>query len=159
MAPQETRTRTGRSVRVTRTLAASRERVFRAFTEKEAIKVWFAEPSRLSWLEEPLLDLRPGGRYRYVVGDGTKVWIIHGSYLEVDPPSRLVFTWLWENDPTRGDSGDTLVTIDLVEQDGKTEIVLTHEGFGGEVVRREHDQGWAECLDAIETLATRSAGR
>ena len=151
--------RASSSVRITRTFAASRERVFRAFSEKEGVKVWFAEPSHLAWLEEPTLDLRPGGRYRFKVGDGTKVWTVHGSYLEVEPPSRLVFTWLWENDPTRGDSGDTVVTVELFDRDGQTEVVLTHEGFAGDLVRREHDQGWAECLDAISTLATRNAGR
>lgn len=146
-------TRAGRSVRITRTFAASRARVFRAFSEKEGVKVWFAAPSHLAWLDEPTLDLRPGGQYRFTVGDGSKVWSIHGSYLEVDPPSRLVFTWLWENDPTRGDSGETVVTVELFERGGSTEVVLTHEGFASELVQGEHDQGWRECLDAIERQA------
>jgi uncharacterized protein YndB with AHSA1/START domain len=147
-----TEARTGRSVRIARTFEAPRERLFRAFSEKEAVKVWFAAPSNLFWLQEPELDLRPGGRYRFTVGDGTKVWSIHGSYLEVEPPSRLSFTWLWENDPTRGDSGDTVVTVELFDRGGRTEVVLTHEGFASELVQGEHDQGWEECLDAIGTL-------
>ena len=151
MGSQEDRTR--RSVRITRTFAASRERVFRAFSEKEGVKVWFAVPSHLSWLEEPTLDLRPGGQYRFTVGDGIRVWSVHGPYLEVVPPSRLVFTWLWENDPTRGDSGDTVVTVELFDRGGHTDVVLTHEGFAGDLVRTEHEQGWRECLDAIEVLS------
>jgi uncharacterized protein YndB with AHSA1/START domain len=106
------------------------------------VKVWFAAPSHLFWLQEPELDLRPGGRYRFTVGDGTKVWSIHGSYLEgVEPPARLVFTWLWENDPTRGDSGDTVVTVEFFDRGGRTEVVLTHDGFASELVQGEHDHG------------------
>ena len=153
---EKSETRAGRSLRITRTLAAPRERVFRAFTEKEAVKVWFAGPVPLQWLEEPMIDLRPGGRYRFKVGDGAKVWNVHGSYLAVEPPSRLVFTWLWENDPTRGDSGNTVVTVELFDRGDETEVVLTHEGFTADLVRNEHDQGWGECLAAIGAIATRS---
>ena len=65
-------TRAGRSVRITRTFAASRARVFRAFSEKEGVKVWFAAPSHLAWLDEPTLDLRPGGQYRFTVVTGAR---------------------------------------------------------------------------------------
>jgi uncharacterized protein YndB with AHSA1/START domain len=116
------------------------------------VKVWFASPSHLRWLEEPILDLRPGGFYRFTVGDGSKVWCIHGSYLEVKPPERVRFTWLWEDDPVHGDSGDTVVTVDFHEREGGTEVVLSHEGFASERSRQEHDQGWAECLEALVSL-------
>jgi uncharacterized protein YndB with AHSA1/START domain len=148
MAPPENPLR----LQITRRFAASRERVFRAFTEKEAVKVWFAGPVNLEWLEEPLLEARAGGRYRFTVGDGQRVWCIYGSYLEVKPPERLKFTWLWENEPIRGDSGDTVVTVEFLDRGGETEVVLTHEGLASEVARQEHAQGWAECLDSIETL-------
>jgi uncharacterized protein YndB with AHSA1/START domain len=75
-------------LRITRSFEASRDRVFQAFTGKEGVRVWFATPSHLRWLEEPQVDLRPGGRYRFTVGDGKRVWTIHGSYLEVNPPER-----------------------------------------------------------------------
>ena len=136
-------------LQITRTFEASRERVFRAFTGKEGVKVWFASPSHLRWLEEPLLDLRPGGLYRFTVGDGKNVWTVHGSYLEVKPPERVRFTWLWENDPVHGDSGDTVVTVDFVERGAGTEVVLTHEALPSERSRKEHADGWAECLEAL----------
>jgi uncharacterized protein YndB with AHSA1/START domain len=139
-------------LRIARTFEAPRDRVFRAFTEKEAVKVWFATPN-LRWLEEPTLDARPGGAYRWTVGDGSKTWCIHGKYVEVKPPERLVFTWLWENDPIRGESGDTVVTVDFYERGGRTEVVLTHESLPSEVSRKEHEEGWAECLDVIGRLA------
>jgi len=116
------------------------------------VKVWFACPSHLRWLEEPVLDLRPGGRYRFTVGDGKDVWTIHGSYLEVKLPERVKFTWLWERDPIHGDAGDTVVTVDFKERGASTEVVLTHEGFSSERSRKEHDEGWAECLASLHPL-------
>lgn len=142
----------GFRLQVTRSFQASRERVFEAFTGKEGVKVWFACPSNLRWLEEPLLDLRSGGRYRFTVGDGKNTWTIHGSYLEVNPPERVKFTWLWEQDPIHGDSGDTVVTVEFKERGASTEVVLTHEGFSSERSRQEHDEGWAECLAALDPL-------
>ena len=145
-------------LRIARTFEAPRDRVFRAFTDKEAVKVWFTTPN-LKWLEEPLLEARPGGAYRWTVGDGSKVWCIHGKYVEVKPPERLVFTWLWENDPIRGESGDTVVTVEFHERGGRTEVVLTHEGLPSEVSLREHEEGWAECLEKIGQLAGGDRGR
>jgi uncharacterized protein YndB with AHSA1/START domain len=139
-------------VQVTRTFEAPRERVFRAFVDKEALEVWFVTPV-LKWLEEPLLEARPGGAYRWTVGDGSRTWCIHGKYLEVKPPERLVFTWRWENDPIHGESGDTLVTVEFHARGERTEVVLTHEGLPSEVSLREHDEGWAECLEKIGLLA------
>jgi uncharacterized protein YndB with AHSA1/START domain len=139
-------------LRIARTFEAPRERVFRAFTDKEAVKIWFVTPT-IQWLEEPLIEARTGGSYRWTVGDGTKTWCIHGQYVEVKPPERLVFTWLWENDPVHGESADTLVTVDFFDRGGRTEVVLTHEGLPSEVSRKEHDEGWAECLEKIGAIA------
>jgi uncharacterized protein YndB with AHSA1/START domain len=123
------------------------------------VKVWFANPSHLKWVDEPSIDLRPGGSYRFSVTDGKNVWTIHGSYLEVDPPGRVKFTWLWENDPVHGDDGDTVVTVDFKDQGASTEVVLTHEGFPNERSRREHDAGWAECLGSlVPVLAVETRG-
>jgi uncharacterized protein YndB with AHSA1/START domain len=140
------------ALRVTRTFAASRERVFRAFIDPKAVRVWFAAPSYLSWTEPPAIDPRPGGLYRFTVQGRGRVWCIHGAYVEVKAPERLVFTWLWENDPERGDSGDTLVTVEFHDRGGRTEVVLTHERLAAGVVHDQHATGWAECLEAIAKL-------
>jgi uncharacterized protein YndB with AHSA1/START domain len=140
-------------VRVTRTFPARRARVFRAFVEAEAIEIWFAGPSRLRWTEPPQLDVRPGGRYRFTVTDGDKLWCIYGTYREVAAPERLVFTWEWDRDPSDGSSGRTLVTVELQERGDETEVVLTHEDLPSEQSRRDHAQGWEECLDLVGAIA------
>jgi uncharacterized protein YndB with AHSA1/START domain len=106
----------------------------------------------MRWTEPPELDARPGGHYRFTVAKEDKVWSIHGTYREVRAPERLVFTWQWENDPIRGDAGDSLVTIEFFDRGGRTEVVLTHEKLANEAIRKEHAAGWAGCLDAIGAL-------
>jgi len=46
-------------------------------------------------------------------------------------------------------AGETLVTVELHEKDGKTEVVLTHERFPSPEVRDEHRKGWTECLERL----------
>jgi uncharacterized protein YndB with AHSA1/START domain len=133
------------------------ERVFAAFTNPEAVKRWFVDPAEGRFTEEPVLDARPGGRYRFEGENGGKKWCVHGEYKEVDPPRRLVFTWLWEDYPNPGDSGDTLVSVDFLDRGGETEVVLRHERFANEPARQDHAKGWEECLAAIGRVLGESA--
>lgn len=148
----KTDTRAPISLRVTRTFAAPRDKVFRAWTDPQAIRQWFIEPSEGSWTKEPELDARPGGHYRFTGESGGKPWSIHGTYREVKTPEKLVFTWQWEDHFATGDSGDTVVTVEFFDRSGHTEVVLTHERFPSEAARDEHAKGWEGCLDAIQRL-------
>lgn len=147
------------SVRVARTYAARRERVFRAWTDAQAIRRWFIDPGDAEWTDEPQLDARAGGTYRFTGTSKGKPWSIHGTYREVTPPERLVFTWEWEDHPEPGLAGDTLVTVELFERAGGTELVVTQERFPSAASREEHREGWEGCLAAIERLlASEEAG-
>ena len=96
-------------VSVTRTIRASRQRVFRAWTEPELMMRWFVEGDWEMTLCE--IDLRKGGRYRFEGATDGKKWAIWGSNLDVRPLERLVYTWIWEHDQSFGDpTGDTQVT-------------------------------------------------
>jgi uncharacterized protein YndB with AHSA1/START domain len=137
-------------VRVTRTFEASRQRVYRAWTDPELMMKWFAEPDYDMRILE--LDLRVGGRYRFEGEVKGKRWSLGGTYLEVRPPERLVYTWKWEDDPALGGPGDTIVTVDFFERGAGTEIVVTQEGFSNALARREHQAGWIGCLDRLGRL-------
>ena len=128
------------SLRVTRTFRASRQRVFRAWTEPELMMRWFVEGDGNMTVCE--IDLREGGSYRLEGNMNGKRWRIWGEYLEVRPPERLVYTWTWKHDPGIGTSeGDTTVTVEFHERGGETELVLTHERFATATARDEHTQG------------------
>ena len=136
-------------VRVTQTIRASRARVFRAWTDPELLMRWFIPPDDQMRVVE--LDLRAGGRYRLEGTVRARPWSVWGTYKEVAPPSRLVFTWTWENDAALGEplGKDTVVTVDFRERGAETEVVVTHERLVTEKARAEHQAGWVECLDRI----------
>jgi uncharacterized protein YndB with AHSA1/START domain len=142
------------AVVVKRTFAAAREKVFAAWTEPALMARWFCRcaghpPTRV--LEA---DVRAGGTYRIEVegpqqgAPGSKLYRGWGSYREVRPPERLVFTWTWEHDEFK----DTLVTVEFrsLGESGFTEVTLTHELLPTEKARGEHRKGWGECFDMLE---------
>ena len=138
-------------LRVTRTFKASRQRVFRAWTEPELMMRWFVEGDMEMSVCE--IDLREGGHYRLEGHAGGKKWSIWGSYLEVRPPERLVYTWVWAHEPGPwAQKGDTRVTVEFRERGAETELVLTHERFADVKARDEHTGGWNACLDRLERV-------
>jgi uncharacterized protein YndB with AHSA1/START domain len=108
-----------REIVVTRTFNAPARIVFEAWTKPELFKQWWAPKSMGMTLVSCQMDVRVGGRYRLNFGDGMDFF---GKYLEVTPPSRLV----WTND----ESGETgpVTTLTLEEKGGKTLLVL-HEVY------------------------------
>lgn len=137
------------TLQVTRTFQATRERVFRAWTEPEQLKGWFRpDPSYTTPIVE--VDLRVGGRYRLGMQQaGTEPHIVGGEFREIQAPERLVFTWRWEGDDSDPES---LVTLDFHDRGAATEVVLSHENFVNEEVRDKHQQGWDGCLAQLAAL-------
>ncbi len=133
------------SLRIARTFPAPREKVFKAWTDAEALKSWFA-PSGKYVTRIPVLEARAGGRYRIEMEIDGKVHTVVGTFQEVKPPEKLVFTWKWETEPQHG---ETVVTIELFDRGGKTEVALTHEKFPSDAARDEHNKGWTGCLDRL----------
>ena len=143
MAQKESTTETKLQIR--RTFAASREKVFRAWTEPEQLKKWFAPTDEYS---TPIaeVDLRVGGRYRIQMRSPEGgLHTVRGNYREVQTLEKLVYTWDWEDNPM----GETLVTVEFRDLDEATEIVLTHEFFPNQEAQDKHNQGWTGCLDRL----------
>lgn len=107
-------TPTDREVVVTRVFDAPRHLVFDALTRPDLVKRWYGPPGAVEVCES---DTRPGGawRIRSKLPNG-KVVGQYGVYREVSPPDRFVRTERWDD----WDPGETLVTTELVEQNGKT---------------------------------------
>jgi uncharacterized protein YndB with AHSA1/START domain len=137
------------ALRIRRVLPFRRERVFRAWTTPESMRAWMAPFSM--GVAEVELDVRVGGRYRILMRGPDGTYEVEGEYQEVRPPERLAFTWVSSGTA----SGMTLVTIDLQEQGGGTELVLTHERFPDDTSRERHEAGWGSIA---EKLASHLAG-
>jgi uncharacterized protein YndB with AHSA1/START domain len=94
------------------------------------------------------IDLRPGGGYRVAMKNPRgEVFYLSGTYREIEPPERLVYTWRWES--SEMDIGETLVTVEFHDQRGSTELRIAHELFPDTAMRDRHQQGWSGCLDRL----------
>jgi len=138
---------------LSRTFTAPREKVFRAWTDPEVLKQWWAAgPGFTPTVAE--VDLRVGGRYRLGMRapDKDVDYVVVGTYREVQQPARLVYTWAWE-----GTGGpETVVTVEFHDRGSQTEVVLTHEQFADATDRDQHAGGWGGCLDSLARALTGS---
>lgn len=137
-------------LQVRRILNAPRERVFQAWTDARQMSQWF-RPRRESSDAKVEMDARPGGAYSItVVNAQGQSHTARGVFKEVRPPERLVFTWQLEGKTDLpGAELETLVTVELHDRGGKTELVLTHQRFVAEETVQRHTHGWAGCLEAL----------
>ena len=135
------------SLTLSRHYPVAPEKVWRAWTDPQAVKRWWGPaPGQPVSLAE--LDVRVGGRFRIVFGgpDG-KMHECAGTYKEVVPNKKLVFTWSWPNSTPERVSVVTIVFKDL---NGKTELIFKHEQLFDEKVRDDHKRGWTGSLDKLE---------
>jgi uncharacterized protein YndB with AHSA1/START domain len=138
---------TAPSLTIKRRLNAPPAKVFSAWTDPEKLKQWFLPPSAEAVLAES--DPRVGGQYRIVVRSaGGEVHDVGGTYREVVPDEKLVFTWAWRSTPER----QSLVTVALKSDGDGTLLTLTHERFFDEAARDRHQAGWSPILDRLAQM-------
>src|ERR1700722_10234988 len=145
-----------RELVVTRTFNGPARIVFEAWTTPELMKRWWAPKSTGMVLLSCEQDVRVGGKYRLVFGRGTsESMAFHGKYLDVIPPSRLV----WTNEES--DDG-AVTTLTFEEKDGKTLLVMhelypTKEALDAAIAGMEG--GMSETFAQLdELLVTLGAG-
>ena len=119
LAPKESSTkverRSDREIVVTRSFDAPAHLVFDAWSKPELFKRWWVPKSMGMTLTSCEMDVRTGGRYRLGF-DGVD---FHGRYLEVAPPTRIV----WTNE--EGGADGSVTTVTLTETDGRTLVVVS----------------------------------
>jgi uncharacterized protein YndB with AHSA1/START domain len=138
------------SLTVRRLIKAPIARVFEAWTHPEDMVHWFGPaPWQVTSAET---DTRSGGAWKVCFHSEAEKRdvVIFGSYLEVRPNTRLVFTWVSDN--PQMNFGETLVTVELTESGASTEVSITHVGFPAEPIRERHLLGWESCCDNLVAL-------
>ncbi len=144
LAPDERVTKvertSDREVVVTRSFDAPARLVFEAWSTPELFTRWWVPESMGMTLHSCEMDVRTGGTYRLGFGNGMDFF---GTYLEVTPPSRIV----WTND--EGGENGSVTTVTMTETDGKTLLVVS-ELFSSKEALESDGGGAADALH--ETL-------
>ena len=129
------------------------EKVWRAWTDPQALKRWWGPKAVGDRVSLAQLDVRVGGRFRIVFGGPQgNDHEVQGVYKEVVPPTsatmgKLVFTWTWPNSTPERES---LVTIVFRKSEAGTQLEFLHEQLFDEAVRDGHKRGWTESLAKLE---------
>jgi uncharacterized protein YndB with AHSA1/START domain len=133
-------------LRLIRRYPVGAEKVWRAWTDPQALSAWFGpgDPHSVTLAE---MDVRPGGRYRirFHTPDGED-HEVSGAYEVVESQRRLVFSWAWRSTPERV----SRVSVLLRPVPDGTEFELLHERFFDEAARDGHRRGWAATLEKLE---------
>lgn len=138
--------KSAREVVVTRTVNAPARLVFEAWTNADLFKRWWVPKSYGLTLLSCEMDVRVGGQYRLVFPHEDSTMEFFGTYLEVKPHSRLV----WTND--EGDNGKTITTVTFAEKAGKT-LVVVHDLYPSEEAVDSGSTGaMPEAFDQLDEL-------
>lgn len=107
-----------RELVVTRTIDGPARLVFQAWTTPELFLRWWVPRSFPITLLSAEMDVRVGGGYKLTYGHEESTFDFFGSYTDVTPPTRLV----WTND--EGEAGQTITTVTFEEIDGRTRVTI-----------------------------------
>jgi len=148
-----------RGVEITRIFEASRELVWRAWTDPQQLMRWWGPAGFTSPTCQ--IDLRVGGKYLFCMQgpDGTKIWST-GVYAEIIPLERLVYSDSFADEAGNAvpashyGMGDEIpfamvVTVTFEDLDGKTKMILRHEGLPAGELSEMTAVGWNESFDKL----------
>jgi uncharacterized protein YndB with AHSA1/START domain len=138
VASPKTDTAAGVEIRI----AASPETVFDFFTDPDKMIQWMGRSAEL--------DPRPGGSFRCDInGDA----IAAGSYVELDRPRRIVFTWGWEGEDAVTKPGSSTIEVGLEPDSGGTQLRFVHRDLPSAESAEKHRHGWEHYLARLSSAA------
>src|SRR2546421_12259411 len=141
------------SLQIKRFIKASRGRVYEAWTNPAQLEQWFG-PEKVQ-TRELVADARVGGKFRWdLTNSEGEEMTCGGEYRELQPSKKIVFTWQWEDDET-WENHISVVTVELSDADGGTELRLAHERLPSEESRDGHTRGWNSALNKLEKLLSK----
>ncbi|MBE2218233.1 MAG: SRPBCC domain-containing protein [Ignavibacteria bacterium] len=125
---------------IERTYNAPAEKMWKAITDKADMKKWYFD----------LAEFRPevGFEFSFTAGDNNKSYLHLCRVTEVVEGKKLAYTWRYD-----GYEGDSEVSWELFEEEGKTRVKLVHSGLdtfpaekNPDLARKNFEQGWNEIL-------------
>lgn len=131
-------------IRIERVLPATIGAVYDAWTRADLLSRWYCPNPDLELKVQA--DVRVGGDYVVEMGPH----VVRGTYLEVEPPYRLVFSWKWDGT----DDEPTRVEVELSEVGDGTLMSLSHTGFTSAEDAANHRLGWEPELGRLAVVLT-----
>jgi len=125
---------------------ASPETVWEFLVDPEKVARWKGMPAMA-------FDPTPGGAFRIEIIPGN---VASGSFVELERPNRLVYTWGWEpgaDGPNAVPPGSSTVEIELVPADGGTKLLFTHRDLPTAKSAESHGAGWDHYLGRLALVA------
>jgi uncharacterized protein YndB with AHSA1/START domain len=140
---------------ITREFDAPRPLVWRAYTEPDLVKRWWA--GKKGTVTSAEIDLRVGGRWRYVMtANGGFEVAFHGEYREIQAPEHIVNTEVFEGIPDPDDNA-SVCTVTITEKDGRTYFELLadypDQATRDAVISSGMESGMQESYNALEQVA------
>jgi uncharacterized protein YndB with AHSA1/START domain len=133
------------TITLSRTVAAAPDRVFAAWTDVDRLARWWWPQLAGTTYD---VDAREGGRFR--IQSPAIGATVSGTYTEVDPPRRLVFSWFWQDDGEPESGEDTVVVT--FEPEGEGTVVTVAHTSAEHVPDGGAEQGWNDVLDRLVGL-------
>jgi uncharacterized protein YndB with AHSA1/START domain len=124
-------------------IGAEPETVFEFFTDPDKMVQWMGRSHEL--------DPRPGGVFRCDINGRD---VASGSYVEIDPPRRVVFTWGWESEENVTKPGTSTVDVTLTPEGEGTLVRLVHRNLRTEESRANHAHGWEHYTQRLALAAS-----
>ena len=136
------------SLKIERFINAPRARVYAAWTDPAQLKEWWGPETVRT--RNFAADVRVGGKYRWdLINQEDEEMSVFGEYRELVPEKKIVFTWKWDDDDV-WENRNSVVTVELFDAAGGTELHLRHEQLPSTESRDRHNEGWNSVLDQLE---------
>jgi uncharacterized protein YndB with AHSA1/START domain len=132
-----------------RVFDAPTERVFRLFTDPTELAKWWGPQGFTT--PEIQIDLRVGGNIGFTMQPPEgEAFHLSGEFLEVQPPSKIRFTFRW--DEPVPDDRERVAAVSLESLGGRTSVTLTQGDFATEERLELHRSGWADSFEKLDAV-------
>ncbi|GAA4339054.1 SRPBCC domain-containing protein [Flaviaesturariibacter amylovorans] len=128
---------------------APADALYRAWTEEEALRQWWRPMG--NELVRLTNEIEPGGRveYEFQTTEGAHAFTIRGTYKEVEPGRRLVYSWDWELPTNQPEDASFVLHVSFQEAGKGSRLQVRQEQFKSEETVQPHREGWEQGLQSL----------
>jgi uncharacterized protein YndB with AHSA1/START domain len=144
-------------VRIRRRLPIDAHQAFDLWRDGATVAAWFLPPDGAQLIGQPTMEPHASGRFDLRLSFAGARYHVFGTVTDATPGASLALNWSWESDsPILASGNDTSVTMTFAPARDGVDVIVTHEGLPGEVVRDAYIRGWRRCLDGMHRLIASS---